>query len=368
MTIKTLAAAMLAVTLTAAAPPRPSAPAAARVPAPPATVRPAPILAETKVPSVAIARIENGRITWAGAWGEQSPGVPATTSTLYNVASLSKPISAETVLRAASAGRLGIDEPMHGWWVDPDLAADPRHRLLTPRISLTHRTGFANWRRMTEGKLRFDHEPGTRVGYSGEGFEYMARYAERRTGTPFERLAEELVFRPAGMVDTAYTHRPWFDARLARPTDKDGRWIEVQRRTAWTASDEVHTTVLDYAGFLISVAARQNLSPAVAADRERLQVSIRERQCPPEREAVCPSEVGWGLGWDLAVFGEDRILWHTGADRGEWTFAYVVPRTGEGLVILTNNQEGYRAVIPLLQQVGTHPRFLAYLNALAAAG
>jgi CubicO group peptidase (beta-lactamase class C family) len=361
MTMKSLAAAAFAMTITAAAPP-----SSGRVPAPPASVRVAPILAETKVPSVAVARIENGRIAWARAWGEQSPGVPATLATLYNVASLSKPISAETVLRAASAGRLSIDEPMHPWWVDPDLLADPRHRVLTPRISLTHRTGFANWRRLTEGRLRFDHEPGTRVGYSGEGFEYMARYAERRTGTPFERLAEELVFRPAGMADTAYTHRPWFDARLARPTDKDGRWIEVQRRTAYTASDEVHTTVLDYARFLISVAGRQNLSEAVAADRERLQVSIRERQCPPEREAVCPSEVGWGLGWDLAVFGEDRILWHTGADRGEWTFAYVVPRTGEGLVILTNNQEGYRAVLPLLEQVGTHPRFLAYLKVLAA--
>lgn len=338
------------------------------VPAPPATLRAASILAGTKVPSVAVARIEGGRIAWAGAWGEQSPGVPATLATVYNVASLSKPISAETVLRAASAGRLGIDEPMHPWWVDPDLAADPRHRLLTPRISLTHRTGFANWRRMTDGRLRFDSEPGTRVGYSGEGFEYMARYAERRTGTPFERLAEEFVFGPAGMAETAYTHRPWFDARLARPTDAEGRWIEVQRRSEYTASDEVHTTVLDYARFLISVAQRQNLSEAVAADRERLQVSIRDRQCPPEREAVCPSEVGWGLGWDLAVFGADRILWHTGADRDEWTFAYVVPRTGEGLVILTNNQEGYRAVIPLLEQVGTHPRFLAYLRALATAG
>jgi CubicO group peptidase (beta-lactamase class C family) len=355
------AAAIAAIACAAAAPAR-------QVPAPPASLRVAPVLAEARVPSVAVARIENFRIAWAGAWGEQSPGVPATVRTLYNVASLTKPISAETVLRAASAGRLSLDEPMHPWWIDPDLAADPRHRLLTPRISLTHRTGFANWRFLTEGKLRFDHEPGTRVGYSGEGFEYMARYAERRTGTPFERLAERYVFRPAGMRETSYTHRPWFEARLARPTDSEGRWLEVERRTSYVASDEVHTTVLDYARFLISAARRQGLSDAVAADRERLQVSIRERQCPPEREPVCPDEVGWGLGWDLAAFGDDRILWHTGADRGEWTFAYVIPRTGEGLVILTNNQAGYRAVLPLLEQVGTHPRFLAYLRALAAAG
>ena len=79
----------------------------------------------------------------------EAKGVPATTRTLYNVASLSKPIFAETIHRLAAAGRLSLDEPMSAYWVDPDVANDPRHERLTPRIALSHRTGFKNWRYQT---------------------------------------------------------------------------------------------------------------------------------------------------------------------------------------------------------------------------
>lgn len=58
------------------------------------------------VPSVAIGYIENDKLAWTAVYGEQSPGVPATDNTLYNIASLTKPISAETILRLASKGAL----------------------------------------------------------------------------------------------------------------------------------------------------------------------------------------------------------------------------------------------------------------------
>lgn len=323
------------------------------------------LLAEQHVPSVSVARIARGRIAWAGAWGEQSAGVPATRDTLYNIASLTKPISAETVLRAAARARLSLDEPMAAYWLDPDIVNDPRHRLLTARFALTHRTGFPNWRFETRDRLVFQRDPGTQVGYSGEGFEYLARFAERRTGTAFERLAEDLVFRPAGMTRTAYTRRDWFQGRIAVPTDSDGRALEPSLRDRFVASDDVHTTATDYARFLIGVAAGQGLTPALAAERGRIQASTRERACPPARAATCPDEVGWGLGWDVAAFGDTRVLWHTGADRGEFAFAYIIPATGEGVVILTNSVVGHRIVLPILERAGAEPRFLAYLRAQA---
>jgi CubicO group peptidase (beta-lactamase class C family) len=64
------------------------------------------------VPSVAVAYIENGKPVWTAVYGDQSPGVPATEKTLYNVASLTKPISAELILRLASAGKMSLDEPI----------------------------------------------------------------------------------------------------------------------------------------------------------------------------------------------------------------------------------------------------------------
>lgn len=324
------------------------------------------ILAETRVPSISVARIEQGRIAWTAAWGAQREGVPATPDTLYNVASLTKPISAETVLRAASAGRLSIDEAMADHWVDPDIAGDPRIRRLTARLSLTHRTGFPNWRFQTDDRLVFQRDPGGDVGYSGEGFEYMARYAERRTGTPFEQLAQTLVLGPAGMTRTAYTRRDWFDGRIAAPADAEGAWLEPVIRDRFMASDDLHTTPADYARFLIGVAQGEGLTPALAAERNRIQVSTRDSACTPARAGACPDEMGWGLGWDVAVFGDRRVLWHTGADRGEFTFAYIVPETGEGAVALTNSAVGHRAMLPLFERIGMEPRFLAWLQALAA--
>src|SRR5205085_5351409 len=115
--------------------------------------------------------------------GEQSPGVAASTETIYNIASLTKPVFAELVLRLVAAGKLSLDEPMYPYWVDPDIAADPRHKLLTLRLALSHRTGFANWRRETEGKLQFKFDPGTQYTYSGEGFQYASRYVQRKLGS-----------------------------------------------------------------------------------------------------------------------------------------------------------------------------------------
>ncbi|GAA3767930.1 serine hydrolase domain-containing protein [Terriglobus aquaticus] len=166
------------------------------------------LLQQERVASVSFAQINGGKTTIAEAYGLQSPGKTTSTTTLYNIASMSKPISAEVVLRLASEGRLSLDEPMSKDWVDPDLADDLRARRLTPRLALDHQTGFANWRRETKGKLVFVRDPGTSFGYSGEAYQYVARFAEKRTGETFERLAQTLVFDPAGMSHTAYTQRP----------------------------------------------------------------------------------------------------------------------------------------------------------------
>jgi len=172
-------------------------------------------LRQYDVPSVAVAYIEDGKVAWTKVYGQQSPGVPATSKTLYNVASLTKPISAEVILRLASAGKLSLDEQISNVWVDPDVKENPWNRLLTPRLCLSHQTGFPNWRDQAKGGLKFQWEPGTKTGYSGEGYDYVARFAEKKLGRSFETLAQEYVFDQIGMKDTAYSPRDWFAGRLA---------------------------------------------------------------------------------------------------------------------------------------------------------
>ena len=137
-------------------------------------------------------------------YGEQSPGVSATGKTLYNMASLTKPVTAETVLRLASARKLSLDESMSPFWLYPDIKDDPWSKLLTPRLCLSHQTGFANWRRMTGGVLKIRWEPGTQTGYSGEGYNYVGRFVEKKMAKPFDALAQEIVFDPIGMKETSY--------------------------------------------------------------------------------------------------------------------------------------------------------------------
>jgi len=129
-------------------------------------------LAARHVPGMTVAVIENGKVTLTQAFGVLRPGVHMTPRALFNVVSLTKPVVAVTTLRLASAGRLAIDAPLDPDWIDPDIRSDPLHAKLTTRIVLSHQTGFPNWRRsMPSKKLGFLFDPGTKFGYSGEGFE-----------------------------------------------------------------------------------------------------------------------------------------------------------------------------------------------------
>ena len=159
------------------------------------------VLKEAGVPSISIARIENGKLAFTAAYGEQSAGVPATATTLYNVASLTKPVTAETILRMVSEGTLQLDESMARYYTDADIAADPRTALLTPRLALSHQTGLPNWR---EGALAFAHNPQTGFYYSGEGYQYVARFAAKKWKMPFESLANKYVLAKFGMSDTDF--------------------------------------------------------------------------------------------------------------------------------------------------------------------
>jgi CubicO group peptidase (beta-lactamase class C family) len=324
-------------------------------------------LAQHDVPSVAIAYIEHGAIAWTAVYGEQTPGVPATEKTLYNVASLAKPVSAEVVLRLASEGRLSLDEPMAAHWVDPDVKDNPWHTRLTPRLALSHQTGFTNWRYQTKGVLQFQWEPGTRTGYSGEGYDYVARYAASKTGVDFEQLARTYVFDPAGMRDTSYTTRDWFGGRLAYPHGPDVK-NPPRVRAQWSAADDLVTTVGDYARFLVSVMQNERVSARLAAERvtmtrnvatpDQVQKVCAVRPSPADR---CHVTAGMGLGWEIVQIDGDLIVRHSGSDAGERTMAFFVPKTRMGVVIFTNGDNGRKVIREIVTELYPNRVFLETL-------
>lgn len=308
------------------------------------------------VTGVAIAYIQDGKVAWTAFYGDQVPAGPkANSQTLYNVASLTKPITAELILRLASQGKLSLDEPIFRYWTDPDVKANPWNELLTPELCLSHQTGFTNWRYQTHNVLTFQWQPGTKTGYSGEGYEYVSRFAERKVGQPFLNLTQNYVLNPIGMKDTSYIPEPWWAGRQAKPVESDPR-------TRWYAADMLRATVSDYAKFVVSVMHNDTLTKEIAGRR----LAITRNLVSPEKEKAfceaftrpdqCHVSAGFGLGWHVVNINGRIVADHTGKDADVVTFAFFVPEQQLGAVIFTDGPDvGHEMIDKILNVLYPDP-------------
>jgi|TARA_R100001244_G_scaffold39766_4_gene35807 CubicO group peptidase (beta-lactamase class C family) len=322
-----------------------------------------PSLAENGVPSVSIAYIADGELVWTYAEGESEPGKQATPETLYNIASMTKSIVAETVVRLSKSGAFSMDDSMASDWVDPDIKDDPRHKLLTPRLALTHRTGLPNWRYQTDDILKFQNDPDTQFGYSGEGLQYVARFIEKKMGRSLEELVAETVFEPAGMTETTFTDKPWLDGRIAKSKTKSGEHVFAPRRTDWNAADDVWSSTGDYARFMIWVMANPVNSERAATywiPRDNLKYQICQEGRVPL--PLCPKSLGFTAGWTVYDTPENLIVMHGGGDDGEHTLGYFNPVTGNGAVIFTNGDNGQKVIRDIAEILLPDASFNAFTN------
>ncbi len=328
-------------------------------------------LAANNVPSAAIAYIADGKVAWTANYGEQSPGTPANPDTLYNIASLTKPIVAETILRLAAKGKLNLDSPMASIFVDRDLAGDPRSNQLTLAMALSHRMGFAeNWRREApDKKLHIAWQPGTRTHYSGEGYVYAARYAMQSLQVRLDYLVRDEVFAPAGMTHTYFVPDPAWDGHVAMVRGKDGTQRLPDVSPSGSAADDVHTTIGDYAHFVAGALNQQGLTPQIATARGQIYDDQPSEVCRPElgtRRALCAKHAGYGLGWHIIEIDGVRIFTHSGKDWGERTFAMFVPERRVGLVVLTSGANGLHVISEAVKTLLPYPGLSELMAAQAS--
>lgn len=326
-------------------------------------------LEQTQTPSVAVALIEDSALAWTLVAGAQAPGVPATERTLYNVASLTKPIFAEVALRWFVANDISIDQPMDQAWVDPDLADSEHLHELSPRLCFSHQCGFANWRRQTEGRLTVQWEPGSQAAYSGEGYEYVRRYLLELAQAPLDELAQQMLFGPAQMRDTAFSQRPWFAERLALPQGPEGEFGSADVSITGNAADDLHTTAGDYARFVVSVMRGEGLSDSLSASRWQVTHDQSAQVCQPGRleGKLCPRQMGFTLGWLRFDGPEQTVYFHGGGDWGERAFVFFVPKTGFGLVVLTNGANGMSVIRNVASHLQSDPSLNAFLDMQAGS-
>lgn len=293
------------------------------------------LLREGEVPGLSIAVIRDKKIAWSGAFGVADPasGAPVRPDTVFQAASLTKPVVAYVTLRLADRGVIDLDRPLWGTLPHPRLEADPRARQITARHVLSHTTGLPNW---GDDKLETRFPPGERFGYSGEGFVWLQKTLEKLTGTPIADLVRREAFAPLGMTRSSLVWEEGFSG-TAGVAPNGAIEQQAQRREANAAASLV-TTAEDYGRFLVAILEGTGLKPETRTAMLEPAIQVSSRYSDP---ASPPHEgLAWGLGWGLQGPGGREAFWHWG-DNGAWR-AYVFVRTdgSAGLIYFTNSHEG----------------------------
>ncbi|HEX6431233.1 MAG TPA: serine hydrolase, partial [Niastella sp.] len=161
-----------------------------------------------KIPGVTLALIKEGKLVYHKTYGVRNTmtGEKVDENTLFEAASITKPVFAFAVERLAERGVINLDKPLYEYLPYKDIENDERYKLITARHVLTHRTGFPNWRwQNPDNKLNIKFTPGTAFGYSGEGFEYLKMVVEKITGKKVEQVLQEEVIEPMGLYHTFFS-------------------------------------------------------------------------------------------------------------------------------------------------------------------
>jgi CubicO group peptidase (beta-lactamase class C family) len=359
----------------------------------PALLRQMPRLLElASVPGLGLGVVEMGRI-WTRGFGRavEDPAQPASPETVFEAASLGKPIFAYAVLRLVDAKLLQLDKPLYEYLPVPE-ASSARMRRVTVRQVLSHTTGLPNWRQQP-GPLEPAEEPGKKFSYSGEAYFYLQRVVEAVTGKPFSRVMQEQVFKPFDMKESSYVWLPEFETRMAAGYDGQQNRLDVQaaigRRTLaiaqqwgiplldWRYQDSARavplvnpqwpvlplymvpnaatsllTTVSDYTKFL---------SRVVAPPGSRgLELSAQTRKAMTTPEVRLNSALFWGLGWGIQRDEHGEVLWHWGANNSFRNFVIADPPNDRAVVVFTNSENGPRLYERVILAVTghDHPAFL----------
>jgi CubicO group peptidase (beta-lactamase class C family) len=306
------------------------------------------------VTGASVAVVDRGLVSVVAAGRKDvETGHPVAQDTVFDAASLTKPLVSYAVLQLVDSGVFGLDEPL-ATFVRPVIADDARAQEITARHLLTHTAGLQNLR----GKepLRLFFQPGSWFSYSSVGFMYLQLAVEARTGEPLEATVRRLVLDPLGMHASSLEWRDAFASNEAAPHEAGVR-MDSHRAPAANASYSLKTTAADYAAFVAAVLSgarlkeqtwREWLSPAVMVPRG----AIIALDGPPTAHEP---GIGWGLGWGLEPGAGTFFQW--GKMTGMRAFVLGSAQANAGLVLFTNSNTGLRLMPDLAEMVlpAQHP-------------
>ena len=276
------------------------------------------LMASARVNGLALALIEDGQVAYVKAYGKRNEqGDPLQADTVMDGASLTKAVFAYTVAQLVDEGKIDLDASIERYLPQAlpsyandsryapwhQLEGDERWRKLTPRILLSHRSGFANFTALEpDGKLRLHFEPGSRYAYSGDGIMLLQFVLERGQGLALGPEVQRRVFDRFGMRRTSMDWRPDFATNLADGVTASGKWVPHDKRSKVRAASSMDTTIEDFAKFAAGFVRGEGLSAQTRADLTRAQWPITTaRQFPTLTPELPPDKRRRDLAAGLGV-------------------------------------------------------------------
>jgi CubicO group peptidase (beta-lactamase class C family) len=256
------------------------------------------IMTHTHTNGMAVAVIDHGKVGYAQAYGiRNAKGDPLTTDTVMYGASLTKTVFAYTVMQLVDQHKLNLDtpikhdldKPLPTYGPDPvfpdkygpykDLADDPRWEQITPRMCLTHSTGFSNfWFIEPDQKLHIHFDPGTHFSYSGEGLillQFVIEHGRKSQGLGLDvGDLTKANFDRLGMPRTSLVWKNGQDPNVADGWNDQGQPQPHDKRSKVRAAGSMNTTISDLSKFTAALVTGDGLSPASRAEITKPQLHI----------------------------------------------------------------------------------------------
>jgi CubicO group peptidase (beta-lactamase class C family) len=302
-----------------------------------------------EIPGLSIAIINDAELVYHRVFGvkNRETSEPVDEETTFEAASLSKPVFAYFCMKMVDKGIVNLDEPLYKLLPDaPIKDNDERYKLITPRMVLSHSTGFPNWSNNKPIEIGF--LPGTGFSYSGEAHQFLTAYLAVANKTNFKKgldsIFQKEVAEPLGMNHSYFVGNNYFKTHKATGYVA-GKPKELWLPKSFGAAHTLHSEALDFTKFLQAMIKGDGLSKKSYEEMLKEQNHFKE-----DNELRHTGQTGWALGFSMKPTPYGMRYLHTGNNTGFTSYCCFYKEKKYGLVLFTNCEK----ISELYEKIGKY--------------